>query len=58
MYKEKLRELDLFGLYHIRVGKDTIAVFSDLVVGWGEEGVRLFLHVHSDRLRRDKLQHR
>lgn len=58
VYEERLRELDLFGLYQIRVRKDTIAVFSNLVGGWGEEGVTLFLQVHSDRLRRDKLQHR
>lgn len=60
VYKERLREVYLFGLYQIRVGKDIIAVFSNLVGGWGEEGVRLFSQVHSDRLRsnRDKLQHR
>lgn len=60
MYKKRLRELDLFGVYQIRVWKDAIAVFSDLVGGWGEEGVRLFSQVHSDRLRssRDMLQHK
>lgn len=60
VYKKRLRELDLFGVYQIRVWKDAIAVFSDLVGGWGEEGVRLFSQVHSDRLRssRDMLQHK
>lgn len=60
VYKDRLRELDLFGVFQIRVGKDTITVFSDLVGGWGQEGVRLCSQVHSDRLRsnRNKLQHR
>ena len=37
MYKESLRELDLFRLYQIRVGEDTVAVFSDLTGGCREE---------------------
>lgn len=60
MYEERLRELDLFGLYEIRVGEYIIAVFSNLTGRYRKEGVRLFSKVHSNRMRssRDKLQHR
>lgn len=60
MYEERLRELDLFGLYEIRVGEYIIAVFSNLTGRYRKEGVRLFSEVHSNRMRssRDKLQHR
>lgn len=47
-------ELGFFGLYQIRMGEDTVAVFSNLTGGCREEGVRLFWQVHSDRMRSNR----
>lgn len=60
LYEERLRDLDLFELYQIRVGEGIIAVFNSLMGGCREEGVRLFSQIRSNRMRgnRDKLQHR
>lgn len=59
LYEERLRKLDLFELYQIRVGEGII-VFNNLMGGCREEGVRLFSQVRSNTMRsnRDKLQHR
>ena len=58
-YKKRLGEAGLFSLKNTRLRGDLIAVYSNLMGGYREDGARLFLKVHRDRARdnRHKLEH-
>lgn len=59
MYKKSLGEAGLFSLKNTRLRGDIIAVYSNLMGGYREQGARLFLKVHRDRARdnKHKLEH-